>query len=217
VHYSSKEYEFLGKQVAAGRYVARSTFILALILTLLVGAVLGRYLFPNEEGLTAQNSEQKKPLDVNSPITAAVNPDKQIIDSILRHEEDVRQDPKNAEAWEHLGNLYFDANEPAKSVHAYTKALELVPGKANVMVDCGVMYRKLRQYDKALEFFQNALAVEPKHEAALFNSGIVLYYDLNRKEDALESWRVIVRNNPDAKTPSGDRVSDVIKKLTSAP
>ena len=155
---------------------------------------------------------QKRPLGEKSNIAAAVNPNKQLFDSILQHEEELRRDPKNAESWEHLGNLYFDANDPGKAVNAYLKALELNPGNTSVLVDCGVMYRELRQYDKALEFFKKALAIDPKHEFALFNSGIVLYHDLDRKDEAMEAWRALVAINPNAKAPSGELVSDMIKK-----
>ncbi len=212
MQYSAKDYEFLGKQVAAGRYVSRSTFMLALVLVLLIGVGLGRYLFPDISDAMPGSEGQKRPLGEKSNIAAAVSPNKQLFDSILQHEEEVRRDPKNAEAWEHLGNLYFDANEPGKAVNAYNKVLEINPGNTNVLVDSGVMYRELRQFDKALELFKKALAINPKHEFALFNSGIVLYHDLNRKEEALELWRTLVEINPNAKAPSGELVSDIVKK-----
>lgn len=212
MQYSGKDYEFLGKQVVAGRYVSRSTFVLALALVLLIGIGVGRYLFPDASGFTPGAEGQKRPLGEKSNIAAAVNPNKQLFDAILQHEEELRRDPKNAESWEHLGNLYFDANDPAKAVNAYLKALELNPGNISVLVDCGVMYRELRQYDKALEFFKKALAIDSKHEFALFNSGIVLYHDLDRKDEAMEAWRALVAINPNAKAPSGELVSDMIKK-----
>jgi cytochrome c-type biogenesis protein CcmH/NrfG len=213
MQYSGKEYEFLGKQVAQGRYIARSTCALALILAFLVGVAAGRYVFPNADGSSSENlAERKRPLSEKSAAEAAASANKQLFASILQHEEDLRNDPKNADTWEHLGNLYFDAGEAAKAVNAYGRALELKPDNANVMVDCGVMYRELRQYDKALEFFNKALAVNPRHEFALFNSGIVLYHDLNRKGEAVESWRALVKINPDAKAPTGELVSDMIRR-----
>lgn len=212
MQYSSKDYEFLGKQVAAGKYINRSTGILAFVLALLVGVVLGRYVFPHEAALTADG--QKRPIGAQSQIAAAVTPNKQVLDSILQHEKDVSLDPTNAEAWEHLGNLYYDIGEAAKSVNAYNKALDLKPGNTSVLVDCGVMYRELKEYDKALDYFQKALATDPKHEQAMFNSGVVLYFDLKRKDEALKVWRALVGVNPDAKTPSGEPVSKLIQDMS---
>ena len=108
--YTSKDYEFLGKQVAAGQYVGRTTCLLALVLALLIGICLGRYLFPYTSGLPAlSDGGEKRPLGQSSAVVDAVDPNKQLLQSIFQHEEDLRKNPDDAEAWEHLGNLYFDA------------------------------------------------------------------------------------------------------------
>jgi tetratricopeptide (TPR) repeat protein len=208
--YSDKDYVFLGKQVAAGRYVSRSVFALSLALVLLAGLGLGRYVNPDRSGFMPGADGQKRPMGEKSAMTADA-PGKRVFDAILRHEEELRRNPKNAESWEHLGNLYYDANEPVKAINAYLRVLELNPGNTSVLVDCGVMYRTLRQYDKALEFFSKALTIDPRHEFALFNSGIVLYHDLGRKDEALKAWRDLVTINPNARDSSGELVSDMIK------
>lgn len=210
MQYSSKEYELLGKQVAAGQYVSRSTFVLSLILALLLGMCLGRYAFPHQpEG---GETGQKRPLGQNSDMAAAVAPNQQLLQSIFQHEEDVRRDPSNAEAWEHLGNLYYDVGEAQKSVNAYNRALELNPGNVNVLVDCGIMYLQLSQPEKAVEYFDRALAFDPGHQNALFNKGIVLYHNLNKKDEAIASWRALVGVNPEFKAPSGQLVSKMIEE-----
>jgi tetratricopeptide (TPR) repeat protein len=212
MQYSKKDYEVLGKQVAAGRYVSVATCALALVLALLAGICLGRYVFP-DSGPGAEAAGAKRPLSGDSGLAAAVNPKQQLLQSIFQHEEELRRDPSNGETWEHLGNLYFDADEPTKAVNAYNKALELNPGNTSVLVDCGVMYRQLKLYDKALEYFQRALRIDAKHENALFNSGVVLYFDMQRKEEALKVWRELVNVNPDARTPSGEPVSTMLETL----
>lgn len=214
MQYTNKDYEFLGKQVASGHYVSRATFFLALILALLIGMCLGRYVFPHLGSLPGSDPVEKRPLTQNSPVADAINPNKQLLQSIFQHEEDLRTNPDDAEAWEHLGNLYFDAGEPEKSIRAYNKSLELRPKNTSVLVDCGVMYRQVQEFDKALEYFQKALAIDPKHENALFNSGIVLYFDLKRKDDGLKVWRDLVKINPNAKAPTGAPVSKMIEELS---
>ncbi len=213
-NYSNKDYEFLGRQVAAGRYVGRNVCFLALILAFLLGLGLGRYAFPDADRTAAQSGGAKRPLGQNSAVADAANPSKQVLESIFQHEEELRKNPQDADAWEHLGNLYFDAQEPEKAIRAYEKALELKPGNTNVLVDCGVMYRQIKNYAKALEFFEKALAIKSEHQNALFNSGVVLYFDLERKEEALANWRKLVAINPNAKTPSGDLVSKLISELS---
>ncbi len=134
--------------------------------------------------------------------------------SILQHEEEVRQTPENVEAWKHLGNLYFDVGKPEQAIRAYEKALALNPKDTSVWVDCGVMYRDSKNPRKALEYFAKALEIDPKHEFAMFNTGIVLYHDLDRKAEALEAWRKLVKVHPES-APGGVRVVDLIKELES--
>lgn len=210
-NYSQNDYVFLGKQVAEGKYVSHSTFILALILALLVGVAVGRYVLP-QGGFSLPAAESGAA--GQTPFAGStIQPD--LANNILRHEDTIRQDPNNAEAWAHLGNLYYDAGKAQQAVDAYEKSLELKPGDTSVMVDCGVMYRELGNYEKALEYFRAALKIDPKHEIALFNSGIVLYHDLKRSDEGLAVWRSLVQVNPKAKTPRGDLVSDFIKEHES--
>ncbi len=209
MQYTSRDYEFLGKQVAEGKYISRTVCVLAVLLALCLGGIIGN--------LTSSEAvvEQKRPIGQKSQseIASAVNPNKQLFDGIMAHEEEVRLDPTKVDAWIHLGNLYFDVKEPAKAVNAYNKALALSPDNPAVMVDCGIMYRELKDYSKALELFNAALKIDPKHEFALFNTGVVQYFDLNQKKEGLATWQKLVSINPQAKGPDGKLVSAVIKEL----
>lgn len=210
--YSSKDYEFLGKRVAEGQYVERTTFALALVVVLLVGALLGRYVFPYNPAMLGGGEQKRAIGQQGSSSPAAAN--QNLANSIKQHEDQVAREPNNAEAWEHLGNLYYDSGAPEKSISAYTKSIELKPGNTSVLVDMGVMYRELKEYDKALDSFRKALAINPKHEHALFNTGVVFFFDLKQKEEALKAWRELVKINPNAKAPSGQLVSKLIQDIS---
>lgn len=214
MQYSSKDYEFLGKQVAAGQYVGRTTFLLALVLVLLVGLCLGRYVFPSGGSLGGGDVSDKRPLGESSSSPVADQQNKQLLQSIFQHEEELRKNPENAEAWEHLGNLYFDTGEPEKAIRAYNNAIERNPKKPGVLVDCGIMYRRTKQYDKALEYFDRALAIDAKHPQALFARGIVLHFDLKRTDEALQYWRKLLGIDPNFAMPSGEPLSKFIESLS---
>jgi len=110
----------------------------------------------------------------------------------------VARDPKNVQAWVRLGNDFFDTHQPQKAVEAYGRALELQPNDPNVLTDQGVMYRELRQYDKAIQNFEKASKADPTHVQSLFNMGVVYSTDLKLPQKAIEAWSKVVRVAPES-------------------
>lgn len=127
----------------------------------------------------------------------------------------VANDPKNRKAWVELGNNYFDAQMPAKSIDAYAKALEINPNDPNVLTDQGIMYRQLGWFDKAIENFTKASALDPRHMQSLFNTGIVYRHDLQDYVKATEVWKRYLEVNPTGETP--DRVREEIRQMEAQP
>lgn len=125
----------------------------------------------------------------------------------------VAKNPENLAALVELGNLYFDTNQPKKSIAAYERALAISPANADVLTDLGIMYREDGNFPKALESFQKAIQVNPAHENAMFNEGVVLYHDLGRKAEARAAWGRLVGINPEARAPDGKPVSEMINNL----
>lgn len=210
--YTDSDYIFLGKQVAAGKYVRYTTFLLSIVIALAAGVLADRHLLPSSAVSLPSGSISGQGGQGQVEASSGASP-AQLEAAIASHEEELRADPDNAETWVHLGNLYYQARKPEKAIEAYEKSLSLNPGDTGVLVDCGVMYRELGKYDRALEYFNKALQADPTHQFALFNSGVVLYYDLGNTDAALEKWREMVRLNPQAKTPMGGLVSDLIKSI----
>ena len=132
---------------------------------------------------------------------------------IVSMEQNVLANPKDAQNWADLGNLYFDTGQSRKAASAYERSLALAPDNADVLTDLGIMYRELGEYDKAVASFRRASSVNPRHENAMFNEGVVLYFDLKRKDDAMKAWQRLLAVNPAARAPDGQSVSDVIRNL----
>ncbi|MGV6995191.1 tetratricopeptide repeat protein [Desulfovibrio sp. QI0430] len=132
---------------------------------------------------------------------------------IASMEQNVLANPKDANNWTDLGNLYFDTGQSRKAASAYERSLALAPDNADVLTDLGIMYRELGEYDKAVTSFRRASSVNPRHENAMFNEGVVLYFDLKRKDDAMKAWQRLLAANPAARAPDGQSVSDVIRNL----
>lgn len=128
-------------------------------------------------------------------------------------ESQVIATPNDPDAWSHLGNAYFDTDQPAKAIKAYTKAIELAPGNPNVLTDLGVMYRRNGQPDEALRVFDAAIQAAPTHEQSRLNKGVVLLYDKKDQTKAFQVWEELLAINPKAKVPSGQLLSDFITEL----
>ncbi len=181
--------------------VRRSTMFLMVLIALVGGLYIGT--------LIPLSSDSVSSLQTNN---SADRED----DESLKHIADAKSfadaNPNNASAWVHLGNLYFGRNMHEESVLAYTKALELEPNNADVITDRGVMYRRMKKFDLALASFRRASQIDPKHETSLFNAGIVLYFDLNKKEEAKVMWNKVLSINPNA-APNGKSLKEFVKSL----
>jgi len=202
-------------------YVKKSTLLLACLATLAAGFIGGivysAYKTPAAVSMLGQvpaqvSGQAPVPLTGQQP-----GPDPRLaqeragaIEALLK---ETAANPGNVKAWIDLGNNYFDIGQQQESIAAYEKALALDPQNADVWTDMGVMYRRSGQSQKALEAFNKAIAINPRHEVAYFNKGVVLMHDLNDPKGAAEAWAELVRVNPQAKSPGGISIKDMVDKL----
>lgn len=133
--------------------------------------------------------------------------------AMLNLEAEVTANPGNFQAWANLGNLYYDTDQVTKAIAAYNKSLLLHKGDANLFTDLGVMYRKNKQPDKALESFNLAIQENPTHLPSRYNKGIVMLYDLNDKPGALIMWEEMLKIDPQAKSNSGMTIRELIDQV----
>lgn len=180
-----------------------------MFLALILGMYLGNLLTEMLHG-GGEKSVSRAPAaaDIEEPQL-----DQELARTVAELEIKAAKNPNSAPDWINLGNIYFDASMPAKAIRAYERALELAPKNADVLTDLGIMYRETGQFEKAVESFRRAIAVNPAHENAMFNEGVVLSSDMGRKEDAIAAWRRLLETNPNARSPSGEPLSELIRGL----
>ena len=78
----------------------------------------------------------------------------------------------------------------------------------------GIMYRKLGQFDKAIEAFRQAAQDQPMHANSRFNWGIVLKYDKNDLKGAIQAWEEFLKLEP--LLDPGDERPIMVKKEIEA-
>ncbi|WP_168061308.1 tetratricopeptide repeat protein [Candidatus Manganitrophus noduliformans] len=121
----------------------------------------------------------------------------------------LEKDPKDIEALVFMGNANYDIQRFEKAKEFYQKALEVDPDNTHVRTDLASSYRSLGEIDQALEELNKVLKADPKHEIALYNSGIILLNDKNDAEKATAAWEKLVQLKPN------DPLSEELKKKIS--
>lgn len=192
-----------------------NTAILAIILAFVLGAVVGSVvpqLMQPQKAVVAQAPAGPAAPQQSAPAQTA-NPqqghDMHVIQDL---EKQLAKDPANRQLYVALGNACFDAHLHGRAIQAYEKALEMDPKDADVLTDVGIMYRETGAFDTALARFRQAQAIDPGHINSAFNEGVVLYYDLNSKKEALARWQRLLDANPAAVAPNGKPLADLIRE-----
>jgi cytochrome c-type biogenesis protein CcmH/NrfG len=184
----------------------KETAILAMVIALVVGfaagAVSGILYMVNRRGAEHAH-EERQPGPVAAPQGSPAGPPMmgappqppgpsvspaEVASKIQALKDILKKDPKNLGAWSELGNLYFDSDQPKEAVEAYNQYLAIKPDNADVRTDLGIMYRKIGDFDRALQEFRKAAQSDPKHVNSRYNIGIVLLHDKQDIKGAIQAW-----------------------------
>ena len=177
-----------------------------IVVALLVGLLGGFLIYSVANKNKSASAPSAVPMGSGSPADYSQR--------ITEAEKMVAKDPKNYQAWLQLANDYFDTEQPQKAVNAYGKALELDANHQNtpnVLTDQGVMYRKMGLFDKAIDNFEKASKLDPKHTQSLFNLGVVYANDLKQKDKAIDAWQRYLAL--DSMSPQGQQVKAMVDEL----
>ena len=117
------------------------------------------------------------------------------LNTIKKLEEEVNKNPNNYENLLLLAHSLNDAGFYEKAIVHYEKYLKKFSKRTDVIVDYGVCYFELKKYEKAITILKSALQVEPKHQIAHFNLGIVNFTN-NDLESAKSWWGKTVEIDP---------------------
>lgn len=197
------------------QYIRQSMALLLAVICLVVGFGLGiAYSRFDSDGKSTVRNAPAPPPQATSQAPA---PDVKKMAVVKELKKQAVATPDNPQVWAELGHQYFDMNDFQNAIEAYKKHLELNPNNADVLTDLGVMYRRSGNSPEAIRCFDKAVAANPKHQQSRFNKGIVLMFDFNARDEALASWRDLLKVNPSATAPDGTPIKDLIAKYENAP
>jgi len=197
----------------------KETVILIVVIAFLVGFIAGATvaILKGTKGADKTAMVQKPQMaPPGAPAPASPGRDSlEVASQIQTLKEIVKKDPKNLPAWVELGNLYFDSDQPKEAIEAYSHYLAVKPDNPDVRTDMGIMYRKLGQFDRALEEFRKAAQTDPKHVNSRYNIGLVLLHDKQDIKGAIKAWEEYLKVDPNSER--AQRIRAQIEKMKSMP
>lgn len=114
--------------------------------------------------------------------------------------ESVHINPKNANAYLHIGNIYTKhLNDRRNAIPYYKKYLELEPLNANVNNTIGNLYKEINKnenVDEQIKYFKRAIELKPDFVGALRNLSIVYYLNSGYEKEAIECYQKIFKIKP---------------------
>jgi tetratricopeptide (TPR) repeat protein len=109
----------------------------------------------------------------------------------------ISQNPFNPDVYIATGSLYSRLKSPKEAIYYYEKALTLLDEeeKEEVLLDIAFEFQNLRQFDLALKYLQESLAISPLNETAMFEIGLC-YSELDRDDEAIKYFNSYLDENP---------------------
>ncbi len=107
--------------------------------------------------------------------------------SQLAFEHCLRINPKNADAWNNLGNTLVRRGDSEAAAHAFRRVLELASDRTDAAYNLAIELRKLHRLDEARIELEKLLAVKPDHAAAWSTLGVI-QQDADEFDAALASY-----------------------------
>jgi tetratricopeptide (TPR) repeat protein len=131
----------------------------------------------------ADNKEQATP-----PVSTEKNLFEELRDQTIRN-------PKDAEAWYHLSDLYERSEVYGEEVNALQKVIAIDPQRGYAYVKLGNAYSRLGQYQEALTSYTRAVKFFPENPV-LYNNLAIAYGKLGKKDDEILALQKAVALRP---------------------
>jgi len=96
-----------------------------------------------------------------------------VLNEIKSLEVEIKSHPENLGALLSLSHLLNDSGFYGKAIENYKKYLNKSPNEVDVIIDMGVCYFQLGDHDSAIKAMEKGILINPKHQIAHFNLGIV--------------------------------------------
>ncbi|MGP1369399.1 MAG: tetratricopeptide repeat protein [Treponema sp.] len=107
----------------------------------------------------------------------------------------VQDDSENIGLLSEIGNLYIKAGQDKKAVAYFKTIIELEPDNEDALNTMGGICRRIKEYDKSIEYLNHALAVGKGRAAIQYNLGFT-YKSMGKDAEAIDCFQSVINDNP---------------------
>ncbi len=162
-----------------------NSWILAIILSILIGAIVsGIYFYPiqpkpndfNESKVAQITPTQQVKLTAADYIKSAENhlDNKRYVEAKNDYDKAIELEPENAKAYNGRGNVHHEQRFEERAIADYTRAIQLNPNEANYYYNRGASYEIQDKLNLAITDYNEAIKLNPKSAESYLNRGIAL-------------------------------------------
>lgn len=191
--------------------------IIGVLFAIMVG--LFGLLLPYLNNKNNQREIDRKMEDIATSLSA-VKKDVEIVEQLKKEVEDLKTKAKESEekakesaAEAEASKLFAEAyNEKDNNnkIELYTKVIQLDPNNSAAYNNRGIVYRKLLNFDKALEDYTKAIEIDHKDVDAYFNRGNT-YRKLSNFDKAIEDYTIAIEIDPKHASAYNNRANIYLK------
>lgn len=167
-----------------------------------------------EGQLQGQTHESKlPPVDMQMALIKAQELYKlgKIKDAVRLLEQAYTQDPNNVQVRKSLAFLYFQQYSYSSSLQLYEELTKVIPNDPEIYYAIGLINLRLKNYNKAVEAFNNALAKNNNYVKAIY--GLAEAYEaMGRYEDATFNYKRVLSIQPNF-YQAEDRLREITLKM----
>jgi tetratricopeptide (TPR) repeat protein len=114
--------------------------------------------------------------------------------------EILKKEPRNYEAHNNLGLVYWKLNKPNEAIKEYKTAVNINPEQYNAFLNFGNFYRlSIKSYELAIENYQKTLKLKPSEsvKATVYYGLGISYKELGRYKEAITYFDEYLKNEND--------------------
>ena len=172
---------------------ARQVYFAA-ALCFVLGVVMGYLLRPPSETMVASPKAAVSParqMQMPSPEQLKSMADKQAQPLLAK----LNENPNDPAVLAQLGKNYLYVRDYKQAIAYYERSVK-IKADADVLTTLGGVYHAAGADEDAINAWDRALKVDPKHADALFNRGMVRWQAFGDPKAAITDWKTLLRTNP---------------------